>query len=115
MKKIFFLSLISYFALSGVMAQNENSLKTFEFETSTDNNYTGRGNTNEVLLKGKLHFPTTLTFSNITIDLTGTTNLSDIEKIKIYIYYVQVVMGQMILINLVVYIVCIFKPMLLIV
>ena len=84
MKKIFFLSLISYFALSGVMAQNENSLKTFEFETSTDNNYTGRGNTNEVLLKGKLHFPTTLTFSNITIDLTGTTNLSDIEKIKIY-------------------------------
>ena len=56
----------------------------FEFDITADNNYTGRGNKDEVLLSAKLLSPSDLNFSSISIDMTGTTNISDVEKIKVY-------------------------------
>lgn len=57
---------------------------SFEFDITADNNYTGRGNNDEVLLNAKLVSPSNLTFSEVMVDMTGTTSISDVEKIKVY-------------------------------
>lgn len=82
MRKILSLFFINCFTIFGIMAQSSDT--NIVFDITSNNNYTGRGNTNEALLNAKLFSSSALTFTDITIDMTGTTNISDVEKIKIY-------------------------------
>lgn len=90
MKKALLLFLAFCFAVVGLMAQSRNNQNktligcSFEFDITTDNNYTGRGNKDEVLLNAKLLPSSDLNLSSVSVDMTGTTNISDVEKIKVY-------------------------------
>lgn len=55
--------------------------------TKADTNFTGRGNTNEIASSMAVAITGqegTYTFGNLSLDLTGTTNVQDITAIKVY-------------------------------
>lgn len=58
----------------------------YSITANADSNFTGRGNTNEIASSATVSVTgeSNYTFSNIKLDLTGTTDLEDITAIKVY-------------------------------
>ena len=72
--------------LHGFAPVTPGSAILYSVEASGDTNYTGRGNDNEVAVNAEVTITGEgeYTFGSMTLDLTGTTDLSDIEAVKVY-------------------------------
>lgn len=68
--------------LKDLCGNHDATMEGYSFECVADNQYTGRGNLYERMLT--ITKPANVDISSLTLDMTGTTSIADVSKIRIY-------------------------------
>ena len=85
MKKILLIFAAFTFSLSSLLA-SQGDIKITAATVIQDNNFSGRGNDNEEILRLELTTKgnTSVAFEKLVMNLNGTTDINEIEEVKIY-------------------------------